>query len=368
MRDRLFANRRSPERGMVAAVLLLTTLLAASTATNVSTNAAAGPIPNRHRLVAGVTTAELPSGPVDIWYPANAESTRGHHLARYDIRTWLPAALRARVAGDPATFVTAAYRNIPPAIGRAYPLVLFAHGLYSLRDQSTFLTTWLASHGFIVAAPEFPLHDLTAYFDPPDSAHTPNDYQVLVETEALVRRMDLQQGSQLYRIVRPGTVAVIGHSLGGMDAIQFSTRPEVATYVALAAGWQSPPANLPAARSLFMTGTADHDVAPGWVKETYRRATPPKTFVTLAGAGHLVFTDFCQVGKGTEGLAALGRHLGVHLSPGAPFTTRAMDGCSKSNPQVAREHSIIDHAVLSDLTSAFSISAPAPRRNPGSSK
>src|SRR2546428_3435852 len=46
--------------------------------------------------------------------------------------------------------------------GRPFPLVVFGHALGSYNRQSTFLTTHLASHGYIVAAPAFPLSQLGA--------------------------------------------------------------------------------------------------------------------------------------------------------------------------------------------------------------
>jgi len=46
--------------------------------------------------------------------------------------------------------------------GRPFPLVIFAHALGSFSRQSTFLTTHLASHGYIVAAPSFPLSNIAS--------------------------------------------------------------------------------------------------------------------------------------------------------------------------------------------------------------
>src|SRR5262249_56793088 len=46
--------------------------------------------------------------------------------------------------------------------GRPFPLIVFGHALGSYDSQSTFLTTHLATHGYIVAAPTFPLSSLRA--------------------------------------------------------------------------------------------------------------------------------------------------------------------------------------------------------------
>ena len=37
-----------------------------------------------------------------------------------------------------------------------YPLVVFSHGAYGVRFQSVFFTAYLASHGYVVVAPDHP--------------------------------------------------------------------------------------------------------------------------------------------------------------------------------------------------------------------
>src|SRR5262249_61965308 len=74
---------------------------------------------------------------VEVGYPAEATGPRD----RYRV---LP--------GFPLSEQDAA-RDLPVRAGR-YPLVLFSHGFGGHRRQSTFLTTHLASHGYVVAAPD----------------------------------------------------------------------------------------------------------------------------------------------------------------------------------------------------------------------
>lgn len=83
---------------------------------------------------------------VEVWYPGGAEWSgmdgRRRHQDRY----------RFGDLGPPVR--QAAVRDLPPADVSAAPLVLFSHGLGGFRRQSTFLTTHLASHGYVVAAPD----------------------------------------------------------------------------------------------------------------------------------------------------------------------------------------------------------------------
>ena len=216
-----------------------------------------GPYDHPGPFAAGVTTEQLPGGPVEVWYPVDRAAAQGRPRAAYDLRDWLPPDLAARVPAGAGSFTTDAYRDTTASKFGPFPLVLFASGLYSFRDQSTFSTTWFASWGYVVASPEFTGHDVTEFFTNLGAAPTasPSDYQVLLDTETLVFHDSAGGTGALATLVRPGSVGIVGHSLGGLDAIQFAGRPEVAVYAALAAGSTPPPPNLPAKPSLYMTGS-----------------------------------------------------------------------------------------------------------------
>src|SRR5664280_1754783 len=166
-----FAGLRSPFVwvvivALVAGVVGLGALLVATSGGTRSGNGE-GPFPSYAQpgpFAAGVTTVALSYGPVEVWYPVEHAATAGHARDSYDIRDWLPPDLASRVPKGLGSMGTDAYRDVAPSVHGPFPLVLFAHGLYSFRDQSTFLTSWLASWGFVVAAPEFTTHDLTEYF------------------------------------------------------------------------------------------------------------------------------------------------------------------------------------------------------------
>src|SRR6185295_16329678 len=83
--------------------------------------------------------------PAELWYPADdryagqdvTEATRD----RYEV-----------VAGFPST-PQDAVRDARARAGR-WPLVVFSHGYGGHRRQSTFFCTHLASHGYVVVAPD----------------------------------------------------------------------------------------------------------------------------------------------------------------------------------------------------------------------
>jgi dienelactone hydrolase len=364
-----FAGLWSPFVGVTMVVLVAAAagLAALAMATGGTTRSGTGPGPpalysRPGPFAAGVIGLALPSGPVDVWYPVDHAATAGKARARYDIRDWLPPDLAARVPIGLGSFTTAAYLDVAPSLHGPFPLVLFAHGLYSFRDQSTFLTSWLASWGFVVAAPEFTTHDLTEYYVHVGtrSPAGPSDYQVLFDTEQLLFDASARGTGRLHNLVRPGEIGVMGHSLGGLDAIQFAGRPEVAVYVVLAAGTAPPPRDLPAKASLYMTGSEDRDVHPSWVKATYSAAPSPKRFASLPRAGHLAFTDLCLIARAQGGIGAIGSALRMTLPVGAPFTRTAVDGCASWNLPAATGFSAIRQDVTAELKATL-LGSPARR-------
>ena len=123
-------------------------------------------------LGVGETTLTLPTdgAPVEVWYPATKASVAGQPVATYDVSTWLPPALKKLIpAGFSVTYPSGGVDGVAVAPGR-YPLVVFSHGYAGFRDQSTFLTAFLASWGFVVAAPDHYSRDLTQVLGGPTGA------------------------------------------------------------------------------------------------------------------------------------------------------------------------------------------------------
>jgi len=77
---------------------------------------------------------------------------------------WYPATVEAGSPGDdygPVSAAGIAHREAEPDVrDTPWPLVAFSHGFGGIRYQSTFLTEHLASHGFVVVAPDHPTNTL----------------------------------------------------------------------------------------------------------------------------------------------------------------------------------------------------------------
>ena len=188
----------------------------------------------------GVT--EITSGPtpISVFYPALAGSEDGKAPATYDLRDWLPRADAAKVAGLPE-FDMAADRDLPPATdGGPFPLVLFSHGFAGYRLQSTFLTTHLASWGFVVASVEHPYRNLTAVFGDLSAfagsigTDRSPDVEQLLGAIDIVKAESNDPNSAIHGLAVDTThVGAVGHSLGGFAVFAAARDPRIESYVAL---------------------------------------------------------------------------------------------------------------------------------------
>src|SRR5262245_8845550 len=103
-------------------------------------------------------------GPLPVGVSTARAIDRRRGERRLSIELWYPAADRYRGLdrADPTrdAWTVAGTRLVQDAVGDAaprgepLPLVLFSHGSWAHRRQSTFLCTHLASHGYVVAAPD----------------------------------------------------------------------------------------------------------------------------------------------------------------------------------------------------------------------
>ena len=112
----------------------------------------------------GTVEVEATNGPITVWYPGDPAQAGGQPQATYDMRSFLPEADQAKLASESRGVVPMdAVTDLPAAQPtEPFPLVLFSHGFCGYRQQSSFLTTAIASWGFVVAAPEHSARDLTA--------------------------------------------------------------------------------------------------------------------------------------------------------------------------------------------------------------
>jgi predicted dienelactone hydrolase len=314
-------------------------------------------------LAVGETTLTLPENgaPVEVWYPATKSSVAGRSEATYNVADWLPASFQKLIpAGFAVTYPSGGVRGVPVAPGR-YPLVVFSHGYAGFRDQSTFLTARLASWGFVVAAPDHFSRDLTEVLGGPTSATAPTtDVQDLEHTISLMTHEDSEVGSPFHDRVDTGLIGAVGHSAGGaaVEALA-AADPHVTTFIGLAGATvgsfgqtsTGPASKVPTQPGMLMAGTSDTVVKPDTIVSAYRRLSPPKRLILIRGAGHLVFSDLCEVGSKQGGLLSIASAL--HLQIPASLVPLASDGCKAPDLSPPVAWPVIRQAVTAQLRHVF---------------
>jgi len=180
---------------------------------DVSSYATRGPYPVGVRTLQVATDENRERAlPADVWYPAAAQWS-GRDIDPADD------------AGHPFGARHTAVLNATPANDR-FPLLLFSHGNSGLRQQSTFLTTHLASWGFVVAAPDHVGNTFAEMFNLDEEQrkavhraarrNRPTDLQAVIRT--------LAGGGADLPSVRLDRIGVIGHSFGGWTAMKMPAR------------------------------------------------------------------------------------------------------------------------------------------------
>ena len=304
--------------------------------------------------------------PVEVWYPATPPSAVGLTEATYNVADWLPPALQKLIpAGFSAgTYPSGGYRGVAVAPGR-FRLVVFSDGYAGFRDQSAFLTSFLATWGFVVAAPDHYSRDLTEVLGGPTGATArTTDVEDLEATIALMAHQHATTGSPFHGHVDTKKVGAVGHSAGGVavEALA-SVDPRVATFIGLAGATVGLPGNathgvgsaVPHQPGLLMAGTADGVVPTAGMITAYAKMHPPKRLILIKGAGHLVFADICEIGAGHGGLLAIANALKVPVPDS--LKPLATDGCNAPDLPVTQGWPVVRQAVTAQLRHVFGFDA-----------
>lgn len=266
----------------------------------------------------------------EIWYPA-AESARGRPGTRYLFRDLLPEKKKAEVTDqDLGTLDTSAVRDAEPASGDGpYPLILFSHGSGGARIQATYLTVALASHGYVVVAPDHEGNTLTdairgeAFTDPLMSfLARPTDLSFLLDELIAEGEAD-----PLAALIDFSKVGAAGHSFGGVTVLrEAGLEPRIRAVVAqapagYALAWVDVERPLESLGIPVMLQVGDKDrTLPGTpVVESYWPHLPPQRWaLDFANAGHFSFTDLCTVDVSKAAT------IGINIEP-------LSDGCGPDN-------------------------------------
>jgi len=306
----------------------------------------------RGPYAAGVTTLQLGDRRVEVWYPVDPNAVKGKTADAYSIATWLPPEVAAKIPADQqATFPTKAYRDVPASKKGPFPLVVFSHGVLSFRDQSTFLTDHLASWGLVVMAPDHLERGIATIFQP--ATKPVDDVGDLKRTIDLGLAEDGRAGSILQGRIDEKNIGAVGHSAGGAAVLKLGeTDPRVKVVVSLttplldAANW---PAGKPV---MFIAGSADQIIPSQSVVDSYNALTnAPKRLVLIMGAGHLAFSEICEIGKERGGILKIAQSNGVALSD--QVIRLGSDGCNPPDVAPTAAWPVIDNFATAQLANTF---------------
>lgn len=275
--------------------------------------AARGPYP------VGVTRIELFDDTrgrtllTEVWYPAD-ESARDE--APSPAAEYLPEGLG--FLADQSTIELTAVRDARIAPGGPFPLIAFSHGSGGIRFQNTFQVEHLASHGYVVVAPD---HQGNTFFDGSESIdqlriERPLDVEYVLNAFSGFTADPASRFAGWIDTDRP--FGVTGHSFGAFTTFavaSMDTRIAAALPMALA----GPVSTSYSAASFLMLATQDKTIgleANQAIRDTYEVLPGPRWLAEFVDAGHYSFSFACDTGLGIGDGDGCGS--GTRLEDGSP--------------------------------------------------
>lgn len=250
----------------------------------------------------GVRTVELEGKDNDytaeIWYPAAGRFSETEEIDRFKFADELPEVFQEAV------------RDAEPADGKR-KLVMYWHGGYGHRRELAAVCVMLASHGFAVAAADFPGDHVThVYGADPLVKQKPIDESVKVRPAQAAEVIELIAASNnplLSSIVDASEVGSFGMSMGGYTTLMVngeSSRMKASVAICPMSGTRGMIAAIKRMGStlrtdnwksdvstFLLTGSEDCFVIVDDVRDLFERLTGAKQLAVLNGAGHIHWAD-----------------------------------------------------------------------------
>jgi predicted dienelactone hydrolase len=254
--------------------------------------------------------------PIEVWYPAK-EAARDAEVETIELFDALPLDLQEGLRReDLGSLPTIAVRD---AAARAdaddgvdvdvFPLVIFSHGKGGLRLQSTYYTTFLASHGYVVAAPDHSgdtIVELLREVKEDGAIQADSTLEAVVDRpKDVIAMLDLLEGllpDDVAAVTDLSRVGMTGHSFGGLTSFLVAT---MESRVDVVVGQTPPSQDVVALQQqtpledvtipmLIQSATLDATVPEDTnARPLYETLTSTKSWLSLTRGGHFTYSDLC---------------------------------------------------------------------------
>ena len=249
--------------------------------------------------------------PLEIWYPASEVSRDAptEVIRLYDaLPPDLQADLTPKALGELPTI------SVRDAEARhddddTYPLIVFSHGKGSIRTQSNFYTANLASHGYVVVAPDHSGDTIVELLREVKSSGTikpDSTVQAIVDRPldvvAILDLIDEVANDDIAKIIDHEHVGMTGHSFGALTSYIVASRdfridavvgqaPTSQEVIELQAGTPMREVDTP---NLIQSATLDATLPEETnARALYETLPGPNAWLSLARAGHFTYSDLC---------------------------------------------------------------------------
>lgn len=279
--------------------------------------------------------------PVEVWYPADASAANdanlGHPVEEFaapgaDRDTLLMLLENLSVNGQIGTRLqTLSAFDAPLAGDGPWPLVVFSHCHNCVRFSAFTVAEHLASHGFLVAAPD---HLGNTLFDQQNGMTADIGEEFLVVrvgdmtavVDALLDPASAAVPEPLRGRADPERVGALGHSFGAATVGRLAQNdPRIKAALPIAAPVENPffpnthvaDIHVPL---LFVLAEEDNSILQignNLLVTNYNAANPPVRLITVKDAGHWNFSDICGIIPEFDPGCGEGQR---QTMPGVPFT------------------------------------------------
>ncbi len=293
--------------------LLVTACTGGSATVDAGPDAGRYDLPGPYAVGSAHTTIHSRDGgralPVELWYPAaGAPSDSSFPVEEFEagarrttLKAWVdeaPAKCTPRLARS--------QRDAVPAAGTAWPVVMMSHCTEGFRFSLHSIAERLASHGFVVAAPD---HVDNTRFDA-GAALNNTFLQVRADDisgvlDALLDASSVEVPAFLRGKFDAKRVGMVGHSFGAVTTAKVVERDaRVKGGFLIAAPADSPFLNAGSVTAIsrplsYLLALEDNSISylgNGFIRDNFARTPKPAWLLEVKEAGHWTFSDIAGLG------------------------------------------------------------------------